>query len=90
MFSMTDDFVFSPPTFQGVCGYQRRSQRTETVKCFSQQPLLPIALHLPVTCADVVGDGEPGHVGQSFFLLEKKKGRKTQVTLSAGNFADDG
>lgn len=63
-------------TFYCVSGHQRRAERTEAVEGFSQQPLLPIALHLPVAGADVIGDRETSDVGEGIFLL-KGKNRKT-------------
>lgn len=65
-----------PLTFHWVHGYQRRSQRAETVKRFSQQPLLPIPIHLPVTCANVIGHRKAGHVGESFLFLKRKEDGK--------------
>lgn len=66
-------------TFYCVSGHQRRAERTEAVEGFSQQPLLPITLHLPVAGADVIGDRETGDVGEGIFLLKGKN--RTTATL---------
>ena len=49
-------------TFHTSSGDQGRSQRTERVKGFSQQPLLPVASHLPIAGADIVGHCESCHM----------------------------
>lgn len=83
----------SPLTSHGVPGHQGRAEGTEAVERFSQQPLLPVAPHLPVAGADVVGHGEAGHVGESVFLLcERGRGRsqrRRSTSAPAGRDDDD-
>lgn len=69
-------------TFDRVGGHQRGAERTEAVEGFSQQPLLPVALHLPVAGADVVGDRETGDVGEGVFLLRGENGKTAALPPS--------
>lgn len=45
-----------------VLGNQGRAQGAEGVEGFSQQPLLPIASHLPVPSTHIIGHSEASHV----------------------------
>ena len=51
------------PTCYTVLGHQGRAQGAEGVKGFSQQPLLSIASHLPVTSTHVMCHSEASHMG---------------------------
>lgn len=64
--------VVTPLTFHRVRGHQGGAEGTEAVERFTQQPLLPVAPHLPVARADVVGHGEASHVGERVLLLGKE------------------
>lgn len=79
------------PTFHTVSSDQGRAQRTERVKGLSQQPLLPIPLHLPITGADVIGHREPCHMWESILLLGREAHNECQCqvwTVTLGTNTD--
>jgi len=75
-------------TLHGILGNKHRTDRAKGVESFSQQPLLPIPFHLPISRADVMRHCVTGHAIKCAFFLQQHdltRERQNQPRASASN-----